>query len=147
MAVHPASATPLKINATQFKSLIQRSFSPLPYSVFRCDLSGVPTGLKFKQVLGKYSWRNTLVSLRAPKHFKVGRQHYSKPSRVVQLCLYRTSTTAWVVPSGPVRVLTMQAALTRAEAFASQTALQQPMATVKQVSISFSAKITLPVIV
>lgn len=134
----------LNVTQTRFKSITQHSFSPLPYSVFRCDVSGLPHGLVLKQTLGKYSWRNTLVSLRAPKHFKVGRQHYSKPSRVIKLSLTRTTSTLWVKPHNAGNSFTLHAATVRAQAYATQTVLRHPMTTTKQVQVCFSAQIRLP---
>lgn len=141
-----ASKHALEVIATRFKLITQHSFSPLPYSVFRCDVSGLPHGLALKQVLGKYSWRNTLVSLRAPKHFKVGRQHYSKPSRLIKLGLSATPSTVWVIPNSEGGKFTLHAAVTRAQEYATQTALQHPMTTIKQTQIRFSARIKLPAI-
>ena len=133
-----------QVTGTRFKFITQHAFSPLPYSVFRCDVSSIPHGLALKHVLGKYSWRNTLVSLRAPKHFKVGRQHYSKPSRLIKLRLNQTHSTPWVKPLEVTYPFTLCAAIRRAQAYASQTLLQHPMTTVKQVQVCFSARIKLP---
>lgn len=57
------------------------TFSNLPYSTFKTStlLSNSPARVKVKYA--KFKFRNTIVSLRAPKHFKVGRQHYSLGSR------------------------------------------------------------------
>jgi len=62
-------------------------FSNLPYSVFNTRLTAVLPNVKIKLTLKKFKWRNTLVALRAPKHFKVGRQHYSQGRRTILLCL------------------------------------------------------------
>jgi hypothetical protein len=37
--------------------------------------------VKVKQRLGKFRWRSNVTTLRAPKHFKVGRQHYNRGRR------------------------------------------------------------------
>lgn len=57
------------------------TFSNLPYSAFR---SNTLLGLNPSKVnisFSRFRFRKTIVSLRAPKHFKVGRQHYSLGNR------------------------------------------------------------------
>ena len=58
-------------------------FSSLPYSAYKTNLLLNTNPTKTQIRLNKFRWRNNVVSLRAPKHFKVGRQHYNKSSRIV----------------------------------------------------------------
>lgn len=79
-----------------FKTLLKlikvTTFSSLPYSVFKTStlLDSVKSTPKTR--FGKFKFRQTLVSLRAPKHFKVGRQHYSTGSRF-SLFLFKNKQT------------------------------------------------------
>ncbi len=67
---------------TWLNTINVNNFSSLPSAVFKKDTITkiIPNNVIQKNT--KYKWRNTIVSLRAPKHFKVGRQHYSLGKRL-----------------------------------------------------------------
>ena len=77
-----------KIKSVRFHQIINTFYSNLPYAVFNTALIKNPKNKKINQKLFKFKWRNTLVALRAPKHFKVARQHYSKGARIIKLTLH-----------------------------------------------------------
>ena len=75
-----------------WKKIRYNFFSNLPYSALSIKLNP-QINSKLKLKLYKFKWRNTIVSLRAPKHFKVGRQHYSQGKRLVSLLFINQETS------------------------------------------------------
>lgn len=70
-------------------------FSSLPYSVFGSSL----LFQKLKQKSGitwtKFRYQSLLVSLRAPKHFKVGRQQVNVPKRCITIVTKSPEKSGW----------------------------------------------------
>src|SRR6218665_3239257 len=70
-----------KVTQSVLKQWQLHHYSNIPYSAFKTSLvlEENPTGIT--QRLGKFRWRSNVTTLRAPKHFKVGRQHYNRARR------------------------------------------------------------------
>lgn len=83
----------LLVTKTQLKSVTNTYFSNIPYSAYKSNLMCTEGVGKLKQRLGAFKWRSNVVSLRAPKHFKVGRQHYNKTRRTIHLTFNNTGNT------------------------------------------------------
>lgn len=65
------------------------NFSPLPYSIFKTCVNkhwNFEKQLNLNKQTNKYKIRGALVSLRAPKHFKAGKQQYSLTKRIQIYC-------------------------------------------------------------
>lgn len=77
---HP-QPTFLSFFSGKLLSVKTTTFSNLPYSTFKTNTLLNNSPVKVKTKYSRFRFRNTIVSLRAPKHFKVGRQHYSLGSR------------------------------------------------------------------
>lgn len=83
-------------NAINSKKIKITFFSNLPYSVFKTNtfFNHINSTIHIKKT--KFKYKNTIVTLRAPKHFKVGRQHYSLGSRFSYFTL-NNYNTKWYI--------------------------------------------------
>lgn len=79
----------LSIISTKIDFIKIASFSPLPYSIFKTSINkhwNFEKQLHLNKRTNQYRMRGALVSLRAPKHFKAGKQQYSLTKRIQIYC-------------------------------------------------------------
>lgn len=113
-------------------------FSSLPYSVFGSSLLLQKLKQKSGVTWTKFRYQSLLVSLRAPKHFKVGRQQVNVPKRCITLSAKNPEKSGWQ-PLDPLRI----SIFTCVDLIKSlQTRIATPpLATVKSLRITLAYKI------
>lgn len=126
----------LRITQVVLKGYKLHQYSNVPYSAYKTSLLLENNPAKVKQRLGKFRYRSNITTLRAPKHFKVGRQHYSKGGRCSVLSF------SYPVVSQPHRPYTHSSLKVVASQYLGSEILstQQPLSTTKTVRITLGLK-------
>lgn len=119
----------------RLKATKTTTFSNLPYSAFKTNtlLDTNPSGARVQY--SKFRFRKTIVSLRAPKHFKVGRQHYSIGNRFGYFSSKNRETRF-----SPFTNLTGLAGVVKGVSCLQESSVHQPLTTVKTVQMLVSLK-------
>ena len=127
------------LNCSSFavKSLKLSTFSNLPYTTHKTNTihTDLKTNPKPLINLGRFRFRKTIVSLRAPKHFKIGRQHYSLGSRFSYF-FFKNKHIKWVSASNPLSIVFIVTEIYNLPSIW----LKQPLTTLKTVNLNISIK-------
>ena len=127
MNAHLFSVSSISLKAWQL-----HQYSSIPYSVFKTSLVLSDNPGKIKQRLGRFHWRSNVTTLRAPKHFKVGRQHYNRSRRcsILTFCNPAYTQQSSTQPRTSVRSGVLSCAAT------TLGEIQQPLSVTKTVKIT-----------
>lgn len=128
---------PINVKKVLLKKITHSFYSSLPYSAFRTAITPYTHGTKLNVRLGQFKWRSNVTTLRAPKHFKVGRQHYNKGGRITIITLTQPANTDYVNLINPRQVAS---AVLRFSGNVD-TDLQLPLSITKTTATVFSFKI------